>query len=555
MEGDDATGDYDSGSGAFPPAPFAPPVTPPPLAPNRTDDSAASWRAVAGGSAAFLACGALLFYLSTCRRRRTEPRPRNARDVMVELPAFAPPPPPRLQTRPKASSLLQTDLHRPLGAHKGRVGLVNLGNTCFMNAALQCLSHTRALTAYFLADDDSSWRADLNHENVLGSGGRLATAYAALLRDLWYGARAAVPPHSFKQALGAFAPLFAGFEQHDAQELTAVLLDGLHEDLNRVVGRKPYFEGMGEVREGEEEERAAARAWGSYLQRDRSVIVDLFQGQLQSTVTCAECHHQSAKFDPFMYLTVPLPPHGAAEGVTLEACLREFMRVEELDPDNLWRCPKCQDFRRATKQFQLWKLPPLLIVHLKRFQPTPDGRHVKRDDHVETPLRALDLVPFVCGASGAADARGNTYHLYALCNHHGTMAQGHYTSHCRDYCRDHGRDASGDGTEQWYAIDDSVCRRLAPEEVVGRSSYLLFFERADGGDGADGADSRIRRQTLSRPELWPFRLSKIPTDFRADFGAALAMHRSSRSPSTLARLEDAEEEEATEEATDAATAV
>ena len=152
----------------------------------------------------------------------------------------------------RSRSTLVASLPTPLGAHAGRVGLANLGNTCFMNSALQCLSHTRHLTSYFLSED-ATWETELNVDNPLGSGGALVRAYVDVLKSLWYGEYSHGPiftPTRFKQTLADFSPMFSGNEQHDAQELATFLLDGLHEDLNRVVGKKPYIEDLGELKEG-----------------------------------------------------------------------------------------------------------------------------------------------------------------------------------------------------------------------------------------------------------------------------------------------------------------
>ena len=159
----------------------------------------------------------------------------------------------------------------------------------------------------------------------------------------------------------------------------------------------------------------AAESWGNYLKRDRSVIVDLFQGQLKSTVTCTECGCQSSKFEAFMYLSLPVPPPSKdGKSLTLDDCLREFTKEEQLDPENMWRCPRCKDFRQASKRFELWKMPPLLLVHLKRFCSNGRGQHVKRAQAIITPLHGLDLSAYTGGSLGVTSAA--TYSLYATCN-------------------------------------------------------------------------------------------------------------------------------------------
>ncbi|XP_016796582.1 ubiquitin carboxyl-terminal hydrolase 4 isoform X4 [Pan paniscus] len=120
----------------------------------------------------------------------------------------------------------------------GLCGLGNLGNTCFMNSALQCLSNTAPLTDYFLKDE---YEAEINRDNPLGMKGEIAEAYAELIKQMWSGRDAHVAPRMFKTQVGRFAPQFSGYQQQDSQELLAFLLDGLHEDLNRVK-KKPYLE-------------------------------------------------------------------------------------------------------------------------------------------------------------------------------------------------------------------------------------------------------------------------------------------------------------------------
>ncbi|KAL5766085.1 hypothetical protein ACOSP7_016702 [Xanthoceras sorbifolium] len=182
----------------------------------------------------------------------------------------------------------------------GLAGLQNLGNTCFMNSAIQCLVHTPCLVEYFLQD----YSDEINSDNPLGMHGELALAFGELLRKLWSAGRSAVAPRVFKGKLARFAPQFSGYNQHDSQELLAFLLDGLHEDLNRVK-RKPYIEMKDS--DGRPDEEVANECWKNHKARNDSLIVDTFQGQYKSTLVCPDCSKISITFDPFMYLTLPLP--------------------------------------------------------------------------------------------------------------------------------------------------------------------------------------------------------------------------------------------------------
>ncbi|KAI9024965.1 hypothetical protein CLU79DRAFT_718102 [Phycomyces nitens] len=184
---------------------------------------------------------------------------------------------------------------------KGVCGLGNLGNTCFMNSAIQCMSNTPQLTEWFLA---GKYKKDLNCDNPLGMKGEVAEQYGALVDKLWSGMFPSVMPREFKHTIGRFNPTFTGYMQHDSQELLAFLLDGLHEDLNRIL-KKPYIE-LPEFDNMTDNEIAEC-SWKYHKARNDSIIVDLFQGQFKSRLVCNECDKVSVTFDPFMYLSLPLP--------------------------------------------------------------------------------------------------------------------------------------------------------------------------------------------------------------------------------------------------------
>jgi ubiquitin carboxyl-terminal hydrolase 4/11/15 len=193
------------------------------------------------------------------------------------------------------------DFQTSVNATPGQCGLSNLGNTCFMNSALQCMSATAPLRRFFLS---RQYEKDINKDNPLGCGGELALVFGELLDALWAGRYHSFAPREFKHQLERFAHQFQGYQQHDSQELLAFLLDGLHEDLNRVK-KKPFVEAVEGC--GRPDQVVADEAWEAHKKRNDSIVVDEFMGQLKSTVECDVCDRVSVTFDPFMYLSVPLP--------------------------------------------------------------------------------------------------------------------------------------------------------------------------------------------------------------------------------------------------------
>ncbi|CBJ31113.1 conserved unknown protein [Ectocarpus siliculosus] len=186
-------------------------------------------------------------------------------------------------------------------AKRGKAGLDNLGNTCFLNSAVQCLSHVQPLTRHVLSN---AFQEDLNLTNPLGTGGRLVQAYEQVLKELWFGSGSSVSPSGLKSAIAKFAPQFNGYSQQDSQEVLSFLLDGLHEDLNRVL-KKPYLT-LPDGECGRPDSIIAAESWEMFGMRDKSVLVESLYGQFKSTLECQQCGKLSRKFDEFNVMPVEL---------------------------------------------------------------------------------------------------------------------------------------------------------------------------------------------------------------------------------------------------------
>ena len=287
---------------------------------------------------------------------------------------------------------------RGIPAARGTVGLHNLGNSCYMNSILQCINQIKPITGYFLEGD---YQKELNKTNPLGSGGRVATSYGSFLNDLWGGEYSVVAPRILKQTVSMFAPQFNNNFQHDSQEFCQYLMDGLHEDLNRV-REKPYVEAVEAF--GMEDGKAAVESWRKHLLRHDSIFVDYTQGMHRSHLTCPACGKESIKFDVYSSISLPLVP--AKEGsssIPLKACLDQFAVGEQLDEHNAWYCPSCKRHVCALKHIQLWNTPDVIVLHMKRFTfekcPDEDGKIIRRkiEDTVDFPIDRLDLSPYVYG--------------------------------------------------------------------------------------------------------------------------------------------------------------
>lgn len=375
----------------------------------------------------------------------------------------------------------------------GLVGLANLGNTCYMNSALQCLSNTQTLTKYFL-----------NCSRLLPTDIKpnLGQAYSKLMLELWQneGRHEFVAPTAVLHAIKQAWPAFRGFQQHDAQEFLRCFMDQLHKELMEPVvkeedrkedeSEESNYESAdsdgGQQVTGRKRQRKETEQNDKKCVQYRSIVTDIFDGSLQSNVQCLTCNNVSKTKETFQDLSLPIPTSDRInskyeEGwlswawwwlsswfygpdVSLMDCLECFFSADELKGDNMYRCEKCKMLRNGLKYSQLTKLPDTMCVHLKRFRHDYSFSS-KIGTRVSFPLTGLDLSRWLL-TKKSEDT--HTYSLTGVICHHGVSGiGGHYTCYCYNPT-----------TDSWYHYDDSSVRLVDASTVASiDSAYVLFYKK------------------------------------------------------------------------------
>lgn len=132
-------------------------------------------------------------------------------------------------------------------------------------------------------------------------------------------------------------------------------------------------------------------------------------------------------------------------GVTLDECLDEFNKEEVLSENDAWYCPRCKEHRRASKKFELWKTPDILVMHLKRFSASRGFRD-KLDVLVDFPVEGLDMTGRV---EAPEDGKGLIYDLFAVDNHYGGLGGGHYTAYAKNFMTGQWNEYNGKSLLRW----------------------------------------------------------------------------------------------------------
>lgn len=241
-------------------------------------------------------------------------------------------------------------------------GLRNLGNTCFMNAVLQCLNNTNELN-----ESLRSGTVYINSNSKFGSNGELTIELMELFKQMVYPSNYKhISPRDFKIAVSRHIPDFVDYKQQDAHEFLVRFLDRVHADLNECksnpnlidpAAKDPnYYDKLSIT-------TAANSFWTLHMKRNKSIITDLFEGLIVSSLTCLHCSYTSKALEAFTCLSLPIQEGGRT---SLKNSLNMFLRRERITDEAAWQCPTCKQKRDAEKCTYIWRLPKILVIHLKR---------------------------------------------------------------------------------------------------------------------------------------------------------------------------------------------
>lgn len=337
-----------------------------------------------------------------------------------------------------------SDHKKPINA--GNKGLANLGNTCYMNSALQCLSHL----IVFHPNNEKFF-----NECKRANKDSLLYEWFQFQRQMWSNDdENMINPinllRRFQKLCLEKDLYFSNFMQNDIDEFLTLFLDLLHQGVGRKV-QMTFSEKVED--EADKINLKSNQTWKRFYEKDYSYIVENFYSQLLGITSCTDCEYYTTNHDPIQVLSLEIP----SEALSLDCCFNEYMKKYRLDSENTWQCDACKNHVRPFKQTRLWKTSDVIFILLKRY-----NRNRKIDKYLEYPL-TLSLKDYNINYSSK---KSNKYALSGFAVHSGSLGGGHYYAVCKNYLDDH-----------WYEYNDSHVSRVTNDKLMKYSPYLLVYRR------------------------------------------------------------------------------